>query len=352
MAEAFVKTFKRDYIRISPIPNAAAALAAINHWIEDYNTVHPHSRLGYRSPRECSFLNSTRVRFNGVNSKAPRNDYMGSIFIMLAAQTPALDVRRSNHGVRPIHSRRVSYSERSHLGNRVNGIDQRQTISLALIDPKPFTRQAILNMLAAAFAERASLLSASSFRELFETIDSMEGLNFIILYIRSAGVTDNWVQEQLREIKAQLRDIAIIMMSDRDDTDDVVNALNNGIRGYIPTSSAVEVAIAALTLIEAGGIYIPAAALPAEASQIDDASGLQIQLQTPQGLNLTSRELAVINLLREGNANKVIANKLNMRESTVKVHVRSILKKLSVNNRTHAAAVANRLLANSSVKNG
>jgi transposase InsO family protein len=52
MAEAFVKTFKRDYVRVSPIPDAAAALALVDRWMEDYNTVHPHSRLGYRSPRE------------------------------------------------------------------------------------------------------------------------------------------------------------------------------------------------------------------------------------------------------------------------------------------------------------
>lgn len=52
MAEAFVKTFKRDYVRISPIPDAAAALALVDRRMEDYNTVHPHSRLGYRSPRE------------------------------------------------------------------------------------------------------------------------------------------------------------------------------------------------------------------------------------------------------------------------------------------------------------
>ena len=52
MAEAFVKTFKRDYVRVSPIPDAATALALVDSWMEDYNTVHPHSRLGYRSPRE------------------------------------------------------------------------------------------------------------------------------------------------------------------------------------------------------------------------------------------------------------------------------------------------------------
>ena len=52
MAEAFVKTFKRDYVRVTALPNADAALALIETWIDDYNTVHPHSRLGYRSPRE------------------------------------------------------------------------------------------------------------------------------------------------------------------------------------------------------------------------------------------------------------------------------------------------------------
>lgn len=51
-AEAFVKTFKRDYVRVNPIPDAAAARAAVEGWMADYNEVHPHSRLGYRSPRE------------------------------------------------------------------------------------------------------------------------------------------------------------------------------------------------------------------------------------------------------------------------------------------------------------
>ena len=52
MAEAFVKTFKRDYVRVNPLPNASAALAAIEGWMDDYNEDHPHSRLGYLSPRE------------------------------------------------------------------------------------------------------------------------------------------------------------------------------------------------------------------------------------------------------------------------------------------------------------
>ena len=52
VAEAFVKTFKRDYVRVSPLPDAAAAIAAVATWMHDYNEVHPHSRLAYRSPKE------------------------------------------------------------------------------------------------------------------------------------------------------------------------------------------------------------------------------------------------------------------------------------------------------------
>jgi transposase InsO family protein len=39
-------------VRINPLPDARTALSRIDHWMEDYNSEHPHSRLGYRSPRE------------------------------------------------------------------------------------------------------------------------------------------------------------------------------------------------------------------------------------------------------------------------------------------------------------
>jgi Integrase core domain len=46
MAEAFVKTFKRDYVPTNPLPDARTALSRIDHWMEDCNSEHPHSRLG------------------------------------------------------------------------------------------------------------------------------------------------------------------------------------------------------------------------------------------------------------------------------------------------------------------
>ena len=51
MAEAFVKTFKRDYA-VSATPDAASVLRQLDSWLEHYNSMHPHKALGYRSPRE------------------------------------------------------------------------------------------------------------------------------------------------------------------------------------------------------------------------------------------------------------------------------------------------------------
>lgn len=52
VCEAFVKTRKRDYARVNPRPDANSVLQQLPAWFEDYNTVHPHSGLRMRSPRE------------------------------------------------------------------------------------------------------------------------------------------------------------------------------------------------------------------------------------------------------------------------------------------------------------
>jgi transposase InsO family protein len=52
ISKAFVKTMKRDYVHVTPLPDAATVLGLIAGWIEDYNDNHPHSGLKMRSPRE------------------------------------------------------------------------------------------------------------------------------------------------------------------------------------------------------------------------------------------------------------------------------------------------------------
>jgi DNA-binding NarL/FixJ family response regulator len=133
------------------------------------------------------------------------------------------------------------------------------------------------------------------------------------------------------------------VLADRHEVAEVNRALTHGVRGYIPTSVEWEVAVAALMLVSAGGTFVPADALRSTASKPGDQPEGERQGRS-DGLDLTPRELSVIDLLREGKPNKVIAAQLDMQENTVKVHVRNILKKLNATNRTHAAFVANRLL--------
>jgi len=163
------------------------------------------------------------------------------------------------------------------------------------------------------------------------------------VYIRSAGLTNTCVKRTLELLSVRLPDALAVVLSDRDDGDEVNRALTHGVRGYIPTSIECEVAVAALRLINAGGTFVPADALRSATAKQENKADSEQQRRLNE-LDLTPREFSVIDLLREGKPNKLIAAQLEMQESTVKVHVRNILKKLHADNRTHAASVANRLL--------
>jgi putative transposase len=84
MAEAFVKTFKRDYAQVRPRPDAATVMQQLDAWFEHYNSVHPHKALGYRSPREfrASVNNGTTDLAVGAlrrpNQCPPPADGLGS----------------------------------------------------------------------------------------------------------------------------------------------------------------------------------------------------------------------------------------------------------------------------------
>jgi putative transposase len=66
MAEAFVRTIKRDYARVNPTPDASTVLKSLPRWFEHYNDVHPHSALRYRSPRQFIAAHSNREAVSGI----------------------------------------------------------------------------------------------------------------------------------------------------------------------------------------------------------------------------------------------------------------------------------------------
>src|SRR5215469_4199028 len=78
LAEAFVKTIKRDYARVSAKPDAASVLRQLDAWFEHYNRVHPHKALGYRSPRE----------FRKQFIRGTTEDAVGTVLDRMTAQRP------------------------------------------------------------------------------------------------------------------------------------------------------------------------------------------------------------------------------------------------------------------------
>jgi DNA-binding NarL/FixJ family response regulator len=142
-------------------------------------------------------------------------------------------------------------------------------------------------------------------------------------------------EEEVDSQMAMLADIEppvrSMILARTDDINDALAALAQGANGYISMSAGFDVFVQALRFVGAGGTYVPAQCLLAARHSAAATP------EQPTASGITSRELAVIQAIRQGKPNKVIAYELNMCESTVKVHVRHIMKKLQARNRTDVA---------------
>jgi DNA-binding NarL/FixJ family response regulator len=154
-----------------------------------------------------------------------------------------------------------------------------------------------------------------------------------IIVLQSGDVPNNGDLESLQETTAKM---PVIIVADSDDVDHVVQTLRRGARGYIPSSLPFNVAVEAVRLVEAGGVFVPASSFLGR----DQPPTLD-----KPGVTLTERQKAVLEEIRHGKANKQIAYELNMSEHTVKVHLRHIMKKLKARNRTEVAVLSETLLA-------
>lgn len=131
----------------------------------------------------------------------------------------------------------------------------------------------------------------------------------------------------------------IVVVGDSEDPDFVVSILSKGVPGYLPTSLDLSVAVQVFALVGAGGTYAPASCLlnVKRTASFDTEPASDLDL-------LTAKQLDVLEFMRKGKSNKAIAYDLSMCESTVKVHVRNIMKKLHARNRTQVAYIANQML--------
>jgi DNA-binding NarL/FixJ family response regulator len=129
------------------------------------------------------------------------------------------------------------------------------------------------------------------------------------------------------DIRAQFPEARIIMLTAFDGDEGIHKALQAGAQGYVFKNSSGEKLIPALRAVVDGQRWIPKEV----ASQLASRKTFE---------ELTSREVQVLNELAKGRANKEIAETLNITEHTVKTHLKSILGKLRVADRTEAVTTA------------
>jgi DNA-binding NarL/FixJ family response regulator len=206
---------------------------------------------------------------------------------------------------------------------------------IAVIEARTFLQECIRR--SARSALPLPILTYSTVFEL-EQQRSPASPAIVILSLTEAG--SEAVMNTLTKLTELFPGTPVILLADKSDPELALAAIRHGARGYIPFTMAFDIAVKAMRFVLAGGTYMPMDCFLAEGWS--DAATAQ---RSPSPQAVTSRELAVVRAIQEGKSNKVIAYHLNMCESTVKAHLRNIMKKLKAKNRTDVAIKARTLLS-------
>ena len=215
---------------------------------------------------------------------------------------------------------------------------ERPRRSLVIIDNRALDRECFAQSLA-AHKDGMEVLAFGSIQDWNSKQHKHPPLAAILLNVGGRKISDPDVSGEIVRLKTEFGAIPVIVLADTEELSQILKALECGARGYIPSSVGIDVCAEAISLALAGGIFVPASSVLAVRQSL--ASGGEAT--PPMGGMFTVRQAEVVEALRRGKANKIIAYELNLRESTVKVHIRNIMKKLKATNRTEVAYKINDL---------
>ena len=137
----------------------------------------------------------------------------------------------------------------------------------------------------------------------------------------------------LRELRAAYQDLRIVILANELSVSDMVRLLRAGADGYIVNELSAEAFSLTLLLVMKGEKALPSTLASMLADDCNAGNGALIEAKK----NLTEREKQILKCLLNAYSNKHIARALNISEGTVKVHLKSLMKKISAGNRTQAA---------------
>lgn len=198
---------------------------------------------------------------------------------------------------------------------------------LLTIDDHALFRQG-LKYLLLDLQEDLEFLEADTLQEALEVPDK-HLVDFILL---DYHLSDSKGENSLDKLSGAFESAVIVVLSGEDSPTLIRDIINRGAAGFIPKSSTQDILLAALKLILAGGVYVPANAM--RNNEQPGSSTLDA---------LSKRQLEVLTRAVQGKSNKAIARELDIAEGTVKAHLSAAFRELGVNNRTEAVYAASRL---------
>ena len=171
-----------------------------------------------------------------------------------------------------------------------------------------------------------------------EDIEEYEAADFsvILVCVDDSRFTDNSIVLEIEALVRRFPNIPVIVQAQLYGFQQILSVLEQGARGYLPGNAGVSVCIEAISMALAGGVFVAAENL----HDIQRILGTK-RYQSRRGGMFTPREQDVIEVLRQGKANKTIAYALKLAPNTVKVHVRNILGKVRATNRAEAICKIN-----------
>jgi DNA-binding NarL/FixJ family response regulator len=176
--------------------------------------------------------------------------------------------------------------------------------------------------------------------DIAQRIEDGERVDLILFSLVSL---DSSEFSRLGELRTAYPAIPVVLYSPNDNRERLDQFLRTGVRGYVPVSLSSEVMARALRLVAAGGTYAPIAVFGESCTEITRRTAPKEPRNEPPLAalrHLTRRQHQVLAHLAKGRTNRLIARALGLRESTVKAHVKQIMRKLGVANRTQAALLA------------
>lgn len=200
--------------------------------------------------------------------------------------------------------------------------------TILIADDHPLFRMALKQAVMQAFPA-ATVVEAENIDNLERLTQSGSQFALILLDLHMPGAHGFSGLIFMRE---RYRDVPLIVVSASEESTIIQKAMEYGANGFIPKSAAMDVMVAAIEQIGAGGSWLPPHVMPSTNPLLNE----QDRDLAKSIASLTPQQFRVLGMLAEGQLNKQIAYDLNVSEATIKAHMTAIFRKLGVRNRTQA----------------